>query len=538
MTQKVTIAAKLVWPGEEYVPALLVGRSMVTLDLTITAKIDIPADADIMVRAREIFSQSTFEYRRPFGTAIAAGNTKTVTADFTPQELKLKPGCWVLVIDLLKKGKSLCGVDVGCAVAYIMHEGESRLHARGSYNYALEEFIWDPDYSVVYGGWKEELPATGDPYDPANAERMFKEFIVDGPVYIEHWHDGVQAPAVAAQVFGALGEKDRWKHCDKMARRAVTSIRDFVQTENGKMYGYASKADGRKRSCHLIAHDTMLMRGLCQSYFYFKFGEGNDPEFAHEIIEILRKNYDALKHAPLVWGWGWNQADCKVYDGRVLAGFAWYCLAYKAEFGEYPGQNVEIPGDVGNVGVDKVFQIAQKYAAQVMANDGWFDAGCFVEVDSHVFAGNMNLLMGLIPTLRMVRPLKSDNPDEPAAYVSGQAAFISPAIEQATRKAFEFITVTGGKISGVGMPPTFTLLSCGSGYRWAAIYIYQICDDYLKYIGSNRAMPWDEIGALREAVAELMTGRTTALCERSASAVALLHCPEFRKLKKTMPWDE
>ena len=89
---------------------------------------------------------------------------------------------------------------------------------------------------------------------------------------------------------------------------------------------------------------------------------------------------------PLGYG-GWG---CKVYDGRILAGLAYYCLTERAATGQFNDDHVRTTLD-----------FAQRAAEHLLAHKGWYDNDCTHEDRCHVGFGNQNILCGLLPSRRI-----------------------------------------------------------------------------------------------------------------------------------------
>ena len=198
-----------------------------------------------------------------------------------------------------------------------------------------------------------------------------------------------------------------------------------------------------------------------------------------------------------------------MYDGRILAGLAWFCLAHKALLGGYPA----------NGALAKVQRCGELFARHALAHNGWYDAGCLTEGECHVWCGNMNLLNGLLPLRRILVDPSS----------GGRASHIRPHIEAGVGRAFEFLTRTNGAITG-GKPFVPTVTS-----QWAAGNMYEICDDYLSQVGENVSV--------RQLMGHLVLGAGSGIVNcfhrNNTSGAVMMHCDEYRALdpKPPLPWD-
>lgn len=522
MNNAIVIAATLIHGNTDFVPAVLGHRQAVSLDIGIEARKRVPADASLVIRVREIFGGGEVRCTRPLSENITAGERKTLSLDISQKDLPLSPGCWLLLVDIESDGKSLAWPDVGCALVYAKAAGESALHARASYNLSLLEFAWDSDFSVHYTTYHASLPATGDPCDEANRERFRREFVTREDTSPELQHDGGLGLLYAAHVFHALGETDHAAFCDKALRRTAGVITDLMLDDKGRVWAIKSCKDGRKPAFAVLQQECFALKILCQIYFYFRFGPNPDQAYARSLLDVARAVFDFQVKEPLIPGcgmmgftkpghtdsWACTPEGCKVYDGRILSGLAWYCLAYRAEHGQYPPEDGTEPARL-----DRVLNCGEVFARQVLGDKGWYDAGCLLEEAGHIYCGNMNVLLGLLPTRRILRELGRD----------------THPVETGIREAFRFLTQTSSAITG---EPMCRPLVSG---MWAVCAICEICQEYLREFGDDKCVQlYEEQFVLRTSLLPV-----TCYHRSNTSGAALLHCDEYRALatKPALPWN-
>ncbi len=492
----VTLRAYFANSSADYVPAVLAGRSPVSLDLEMDVTKPLPAKTELVIHARELFSDAKLACRLPLGIR-PAGEKQRLQLDIASKDLPLTPGCWHLLVDVQLDGKSLAGLDKGSAVVYARKADESWEHCRASYNLARVEFAWDRKYKVYYKEYKADLPPTGDPFDDANDERFRKEYITAEGTAPELQHDGGVGFLEAAMAYHAIGERERAGFCEKAIRRTADAVRTVMHSEGGKIHYIKGVAEKRERYWHSRTEDGFVLKLLCQAYFYFRFGPGDDTAYARELLRFAKTMYDYTIRETLDLGVG---RECKVYDGRILSGIAWYALARKAESGAYPDN------------IETVLDCASRFARHCLSHDGWYDDGCYEEGECHIWCGNLNLLNGLLPACRIARDLGPG---------------VRPEIKQGAIEAFRFITQTNGVVAKrANFVPT--LVS-----QWAVGNLYELCDEYLRQIGPDQGVSrW--LGELN-----FKTAMVNCVHRNNTSGALLMLSSEYRQLKEkpALPWD-
>ena len=507
MPKRLSISAQVVHHGSDYVPSLLANRSPLCLDLAVEPAGALPPEARLVVKARELFSDARQEWTGPIDAAQADGEG-TLHLDLDARDLPLSPGCWHVLVDLTDAdGRSLAGKDVGSVEVYARRPEESTLHARGSYNIARSEFAWDPAYGIYYSSYNPLIPPTGDPFDPADHERHRRRFVTRESTWPELQHDGGLGFLMSACVFRALGEDKRASLCEKVMRRTAGAITGVMYAGEGRLEAVDDVDKDRAHLGHCKQQDGFALKFLAQTAMYFRHGPGSDEGFADEVMEKARPIFEYQIAQPLEPGCG--ECGCMVYDGRILAGLAWYCLAVRAATGEYPG-----------AGADPMVQrFAQLLARQCLANRGWYDAGCLTEGECHTWCGNMNLLNGLLPVRRM---LKDRLPAE------GFRLFW-PHIQAGIDDAFEFLGRTSGSVTG-RMPFVPSRTS-----KWAAGNMFEICDEYLRQV-----RPDPSVEQIRKhLVHNSGSGIIECFHRNNTTGAVMMSCPEYQALapRPPLPWD-
>ena len=503
MPTDVRIAARAVRNSADFVPSILAGRSPVALDISFEPSSALPDTAELVITATELFTQCSQEMRKPVAQLPIVNGS--LQMDIAPADLALTPGCWHLRIDAVADGNSLAGADVGSAVVYARRPGESLAHARGSFNLARAEFAWDRTYGIHYMQYRSEIPATGDPFSENNADRHRREFVSAEDTWPELQHDGGLGFLLAACVFDALGEPGRTKYCEKVMKRTVSVITELMAAGDGRLMSVRDSEHKRAQRYHCKQQDGFALKFLAQVYFYFRFGPGSDAAYAADVLARAGLIFKYQIDQPLEPYCG--ECGCCVYDGRILAGLAWYSLAHRAENGDWPADEAET----------KVLRFAEVLTRQLLNNHGWYDGGCLVEAQCHIWAGNMNLLNGLLPVRRII------------AIDAAQAENIEYHIEQGTKVAFDFLTRTNGSVTGYrSFVPTSTSL-------WAAGNMYELCDEYLRQVGEDRGV--------RLLMEDLVLGAGSQLIgcfhRNNTSGAVMMHCQEYRDLEQrpALPWD-
>ena len=512
----VSISARSIHGSNDVVPSIQAGRSPIAIDVGLKARRPIAKSCVFQIRAREIFTNRHVQCRLPLGITLKSGQQRTLALDIPASDLNLTPGCWVLIVDLLEKGRSLAEIDVGCAVVYAKGAIESVLHARASYNLAGMELLFNRKLNLYCAGSLAKVPATGDPFDDSNFSRYESTFLPwpKWHVWPEHEHDAGVGVLYGALVFHALGETDRARYCEKVLKRLAYVLMNHMHDGKGQLRLLDIDHGKITREFYAINQAGFALKYLCQVYFYFRFGPGNDREYARQLLSRLEPVYRYQVNQSLEGGRA--ESGCRVYDGRVLSGPPWYCLAYLAEHGAFPA---DVKQDVG---VKSIIKRTVECGREMMAQNGWHDAGCFVEAECHPWCGNINMLNAFLPVLRIVR----------ARQAQGEAnmIYIRRHIEKSAREAFRFLNQTNGVVTN----QTKAYIPTAETLGWLGGNLYELCQEYLQKVENDPGV--EQLRDHQYLCADYAFIHYPCV---NLYAAALFSSPEYRALtrKPGLPWD-
>lgn len=503
-----TLKARAVRHAGDFVPSLLAERSPLCLDIALHPQRRLEHEAEVIVSGREIFSGQTRELRlRPADSSILAVSDGRLRLDIPAAAMPLAPGCWHILVNVEANGKNLAGQRAGSVAVYARAEGESLEHARASWNMARVEFAYDRKFQIYHAGYRRELPPIGDPFDEDNSEKFRGEYITTEGTWPELQHDGGLGFLLAAHVFRALGEESRARFCETVMRRTAHAIVGTMLEDDGQMASIGTVAEQRGRGYRSTQQAGFALKFLAQTYFYFRFGPGNDASYARGLLQQAERAFKFQAAQKLEPGCG--ECGCKVYDGRILAGLAWYCLAHRSEHGGHPE-------------VWKIIHCAVGFVRHLLSNQGWYDTGCLVENECHTWCGNMNLLNGLLPTRRLMLDIIAHGDDSARMFLAH--------IEHGIREAWRFLVQTNGSILNGRAPFVPTRTS-----QWAAGNMYEICDEYLRQMEVN--------AGVRQFMEHLVLGAGAESVDcfhrNNTSGALMMACPEYRAVenKPALPWD-
>ncbi|MFP4026502.1 MAG: hypothetical protein ACLFWL_01775 [Candidatus Brocadiia bacterium] len=509
------IQSELIHSHTDFVPSILTEHTPLCMAVKMTWNTDLPENAEFVLTAHEIFSETTkalysnnideLDHLMDQFRENGPGSYQLLLPQKT---LKLEPGCWHLMVDVMVEKQSLAQNEVGSAVVYVRFPGESPEHARASYNLARAEFAFDRQYGIYYKCYRDALPPSIDPFSDEAAAKFRREFVTEEKTWPELQHDGGLGFLFAAHVYHTLGEPERATYCEETLHRIIHTIQNVMWVGDGRLAAVSDVENERSPLGHSRQQDALALKFLAQMYFYFRFGPGDNKDYAREILHTAGEMFRYQLDLPLEPGCA---GQCRVYDGRILAGMTWYCLAHKAEHGLFFSPDAQ----------GKLLSTAAEFAGEVISNEGWYDSGCLVEGKCHIWCGNLNIINGLLPALTMARSLCEQSHD--------LAEQVLPQLETGLRSAFTFLTRTNGAVTGqTAFVPTRTS-------QWAAGNMYEICDHYLNLVEDDEG-----VRQLRDRLL-LGAGAQIVSCfhRNNTSGALMLHCPEFQALKsKTpLPWD-
>ncbi len=391
------------------------GRYYLRFDLEWAPPDAVKPDDQWRVAFRDLFTGKVLECN-PKADPKGGGRARIVV---TPDVIALPPSSYHVRLEPLRSGQSLCGPQAGSCELYVAREGESANHVLGSFFLSRVAYTWDEEHKLH---WRNipKLPPSGDPFDPAGRATFAQAVKADLQMHPELKHDGGVAFLHGAEVFRKLGEMDRAAFCEQVLKRTIEEVLTIMLAEDGRLY--ARKWDGKtaKPIYHIRQQDGFVLKLLSQSYLYFRT-VARDKAYANDLFRRMQPmvKYQFSQPNPL----GCGGSGCKVYDGRILAGLAYYCHAERAATGELNEEHVAT-----------TLKFAREAAAHCLAHRGWYDNDCYKEGKCHIGFGTQNIMCGLLPSRRLAL-LEGD---QKLAEYLGDAAVAG----------FDFLARTNGKITG------------------------------------------------------------------------------------------
>jgi hypothetical protein len=503
MNTSAAVATRVVTGSTDFVPSIESGASPLVLEINAS---DAPKEAQFAVAAREIFTNAAQSAKVTVNDAVHRGNG-LYTVYLLPEQLALAPGCWHVTVDVEAQGHQLAGARCGSALVYVRRRDESTLHARGSFNLGRIDFGWDDEYEVYFKTWRSQLPPSGLPYAEDTREEFLEQYIVEEITAPELQHDGGIGILQSAIVFHALGEKERAAYCEHVLRRTAHTVVVQMMDDEGGLHYLQGRDEKRKQGIRSRQQAGFALKFLAQMYYYFVQGAGADAAYGRELLAKSRPVFmDLMDH-----GLGVDCSDyrCKVYDGRILAGVAYYALAHQAEKGDWPAAR----------DAEAMVQCAVDFSEHLHTNNGWYDAHCQAENQIHGWCGNMNTLNGLLPVHRIARAMGA--PKETIA-----------SIEDGIHEAFRFLASTSGAVTG---DPAFIPTNVS---QWAAGNMYEICEEYLHRFGEDGP----QAGGVARLADHLLLNAGAHIVDcfhrNCTTGAVMMSCPEYQELecKPQLPW--
>ncbi len=448
---------------------------------------------------RDLFTlKMQAQIERPIGEPIEQGQKKKVEFAVSASELKLKPGPYHVRLDLVREGKSLCDGQVGSAQFYVRGPNESLEHAQASMALVQIRYVWDPFHQIYYARARS-LPPTIDPFDKATRKQFLNGFITVRGFHPELIHDGGDGFRLSAKLYRQMGELTQARFCEQVLRNIMGVIFNYMADERGRIHAVHYQDDTIKQSGIAGRNNTTwTLKLIAQTSLHFRNAVGNTA-YADRLLEQAQPIADWEMAQPLYIGCGGD----KVYDGRVLAGQAWYLLAEKARSGTVNPKHFQ-----------QVIDFAVKASEHAIAHNGWYDNGDVrSEGGCHIWYGNMNLLSGLTAAYKLLA--ESPNPD-PQQLAT---------IEKGMRRAFWWLTNLYGTVTG---HPVYTAGITFSS--WSQGVLWEAAQMYLEMVG-----PDYKIEYLQQALSEhkLSLGWPTGgrkIHGYNMLGATLGNCPEYRKV--------
>ena len=387
-------------------------------------------DFHVKVEAKDALAEGDalrFSFRNLFNDEITSCERRLsieqiksgeARVQLTPDDVTLAPASYHVRVDIIRDGESLSGPLPGSCELYVCREGESANHVLGSYFISRAAFAWHPERKL-YNRSIPKLPPAIDPFDPDAQDMFWKKVGDNWELHPELQHDGAVAFLHGAEVFRKTGEMDRAQFCETVLKRTIETVIREMLAQDGKLHAIKWQGDTRKEIYHIRQQDCFVLKLMSQAYLYFRDVAG-DKEYAESILARIQPmvKYNFSEPNPLGCGGG-----CKVYDGRILAGLAYYCLTEKEASGEFNEEHVKTTLD-----------FAERAARHCLAARGWYDENCYVEGKCHIGFGTQNILCGLLPSRRIA--LATGN-EKLAQYLA-----------DAIMAGFDFLARTNGYITG------------------------------------------------------------------------------------------
>lgn len=464
------------------------GRYLLDCHLRLESKGELSQEAVLRFTFRDLFTDGTVECERPLRPEDVRGGGMDVR--LTPDDIRLAAASYHVRVDAVEDGRSLCGPNVGSCELYVCREGESANHVLASYFLSRAAFAWHPERKL-YNRAIPKLPPTCDPFDPQGRQQFWQTVGDNWELHPELQHDGGVAFLHGAQVFRATGEPERATYCDTVLKRTIEGVINNMLAEDGKLHAVRWEGDERKAIYHVRQQDCFVLKLFSQAYLHYRNVVG-DGEYAESILQRIQPMVEYNFSQPNPLGCG---GSCKVYDGRILAGLAYYCLTEKEATGQFSEQHVATTLD-----------FAERAARQCLAARGWYDENCYVEGKCHIGFGTQNILCGLLPSRRIALA----RGDEKLAQYLGDAIMAG----------FDFLARTNGKITGEiqWIPSRHS--------QWANGNMHEILNEIREQFGESDTLKWYATNMWRPTYDFWVL----AFHRCDILATPLLECEEYKKV--------
>lgn len=432
------------------------GRFLLRFELQSTPKGALQAGDVARLTFRELYEGWTTTVECPL-KRIKDG---VAAVDVTAADLLLPPSSYHVRVDAVRKGTVLNPGASGSCEVYVAREDESPSHVLGSYFLGRIAYVWDEKLKLYYRNLPEKLPPTYDPFDPNQRAGYEKTISPDLNRHPQLQHDGGTGFLLSASVYRRCGEMPRARYCEQVVKRTLDTLLNLMLTPDGRLHGMAWKNGTFDTLYHIRQEDGFALKLISQAVLYFRDTAG-EPDYARELFKraepIVR--YQFSQPNPI----GCGGLGCKVYDGRILAGLAYCCLTERALGGTFDESHLNTTLD-----------FAKRASQHVVANQGWYDAGCLAEGKCHIGYGNQNILSGLLAARR-------------AALQAGKKEDAA-AIEAGIKSAFDFLARTNGSITGtIQWTP-------GRHSGWSVGHMREVLDEYRGQFGDGEVVRWYTAG--------------------------------------------
>ena len=451
MDSNMKVHARAIEHGPAGIPFVLEGHSPLCIDVDIVSSEPIPADAELILTAHEIFSGQTkvLPGAAPDLTDAAGDGLRL---RIPPEAFKLEAGTWHVLLDVMCGEESLAGTHAGSTAIYVRRADESPEYALGCHGLGYSEFAFDREYGVYFAAYGERLPTSIDPFSDEDAAAFRRDFAKDDQLSAETVHHAGLGFLLAAHAFHATGDAERVRYCHEALARLVRIVAELMMAEDGRLHTLTGVDQKRAHGAHDRAGDALALKFLSQVYFYFRYGPPEEKDYSRYALGAAKEIFRYQLAQPLGPGCAGN---CRANDGRVLTGLAWYCLAHKAEHGQFFSPDAE----------NALISFASQSIRELLASDGWYDEGCLEENGRHAWRGNIELALGLIPVHRMIVQLSERGHEEAESAESH--------VREGIAAALRFVTHPTASLAHV------TPILPSSLPSWSRGMVYEVCAEYL-----------------------------------------------------------
>ncbi len=448
-----------------------------------------PVDA-LRLTFRNLYSDQSVVHEHRLSQE--ARGAEVLHIQLLPADVALPPGPYHVRIDALYGTQPSGPQAAGSCELYVCREGESANHAIGSFLLSRVTYAWHPERGI-YNRSIPALPKTIDPLDSGSRDSFWQKVGDAWELHPELQHDGGVAFLHGAKVFRKTGELDRAAFCETVLRRTVDTVLDRMMAPDGRLHALKYEGSDAKELYHVRQQDGFVLKLLSQAYLHFRDVAG-DGDYARSILERMQPMvaYQFLQDNPL----GCGGSGCKVYDGRILAGLAYFCLTEREASGEFDPEHVKTTLD-----------FARRAAEHCLAQRGWYDDNCYAEGKCHIGFGTQNILCGLLPARRIAL---ATGDDKLAEYL-GDAATVG----------LEFLGRTNGKITGEiqWIPSRHS--------QWANGNMHEILDEIKAQLGESELLAWYYANLFKPAYGF----GVVAFHRCDILATVMLQCDEYKQAR-------
>lgn len=323
MPASARISARATCHSPETVPFMRVGRSPLCLDIVVDTDDPMPADAELIITAHELFTGQT-KVLPGAAPNLHEQLDKGLSLRIAPDDFYLEPGAWHILVDIMRGEKTLAGSYAGSTEVYVHDNSESHQFALACHNIARAEYAFDRDTGTYYGNYREILPGAVDPFSDPDATLFREAFTTNTDLSANDISRGGRGFLMAAHVLRNLGYEQRATYCEEALSRLVRAVAGSFQDDGDAFFDFGNQnedAEWGEPPGHLLVF-------LSQVYFHFGHGLREEKDFARYILDqagrIMRRLLIEFQNGNI------NRELAS-----PLTGISWYCRAHKAEHGQY-----------------------------------------------------------------------------------------------------------------------------------------------------------------------------------------------------------